>query len=244
MRRLLALTSVGLLVVVLAACGLPTDGDFSRIDPSEDGFGLSQTTLPTTTTTTTTVPTTTVPESTTTSSSILQTTTTTLPVELVTVFYPSGRQLAQAQQALPLNPSLQQVMFLILSGHPEGVEYVGMRDILPSDADITVEKIGGVAVVDFPPGLFDDISPTDQLLVFGQIVLTMTNQRGVGQVRFEQDGGDMSVFLGNSTLSEPGQLVSSDDYVNLIEGPSPPLTTTTTTISTIAPAGSDTSVQV
>jgi spore germination protein GerM len=241
MRRLVLLSLAVVVGVLVAACGAPDSG-FSRIDPSEDGFGLSETSTTTSTTTTTIPPSTS--ESATTSTSVAESTTSTIPSEPVTVYYPSGRQLAPAELQLAPNPSLYQVMALILKGPPEGELYVGMRSILPDDAEINVENVEGVAVVDFPAGLFDDMPPNDQRLVFGQIVLTMTSQRGVGQVRFRQAGADMSVYLGNAGTTEAGQLVTKQDYTALVDNPPPPIdtTTSTTTTTTTAPTAGGSSV--
>jgi hypothetical protein len=91
-------------------------------------------------------------------------------------------------------------------------------------------------VIDFPEGIFNDMEPRDQRLVFGQIVLTMTSQRGVGQVRFTKAGEPFSVYRGDASLTEPDETVASDDYMTLLTGaevPIDPTTTTTTTTTTL-----------
>lgn len=233
MRRLIVLTVVAVLGVTVAACGLPSDDKFTEIDEAEDGFGLSR---PSTTTTSTTLaPTTTIDA--TTSTSIELTTTTSIPVEQVDMYFPIGRQLAKIQVPLPADPVLNQVMARILQGPPEGESFVGLRTILPADAEVTATNEKGVAVVDFPAGIFEDISASDQRLVFGQIVLTMTSQPGIGQVRFTQEQQDISVFLGDASSSVAGQPVTRDDYKNLASGVDPiePTTTTTTTAPAVDP---------
>jgi spore germination protein GerM len=134
---------------------------------------------------------------------------------------------------LPPDPQLNQVMARILKGPLEGDLFTGFRTILPADADVTANNVGGVAVVNFPNDVFDGISPNDQRLVFGQIVLTMTSQPGVGQVRFTQGEEPMSVFLGNGSSSAATQSVLASDYTNLLGGSGEPIQTTTTTITTL-----------
>lgn len=234
MRRLVVLSAVAVLGVVVAACGLPSDDDFTRIDEADDGFGLSQTS--TTSTTTTLAPTTSIDATTSTSIAI---TTTSLAVEPVDIYFPIGRQLQKVQVPLSVGPSLNQVLVSMLSGPPPGDAFVGLRSILPADAVITVSKVNGVAVVDFPEGIFDEMEPRDQRLVFGQIVLTMTSQRGVGQVRFTKAGEPFSVYRGDGSLTspdDPAETVSADDYMSLLTGTDVPIDPTTTTAAPPDPA--------
>ncbi len=230
MRRLVVLSVGAVLAVVLAACGLPADDEFTRIDPGDDGFGLSL--ASTTTVTTSTEPSTTIDATTSTS---IADTTTSIPGVFVDIYFPVARQLGKVPMLLPPDPQLNQVMARILKGPLEGDLFTGMRTILPADADVTANNVGGVAVVNFPNDVFDGISPNDQRLVFGQIVLTMTSQRGVGQVRFTQGEEPMSVFLGNGSSSVATESVLRSDYTNLLGGSVDPIQTTTTTIATTVP---------
>ncbi|MCU1362021.1 MAG: hypothetical protein JWN99_3310 [Ilumatobacteraceae bacterium] len=233
MRRLIALTVITLFGVGVAACGLPNDDKFTQIDEADDGFGLSKPS--TTTTSTTTIPTTTIDATT---SSTIEITTTSVPVEQVDIYFPSGRQLSKVQVALAADPTLNQVLASMLSGPPAGDAFVGLRSILPPKAQITANKVDGVAVVDFPEGLFEEMEPRDQRLVFGQIVLTMTSQRGVGQVRFTKAGEPFSVYRGDGSLTAPDETLSADDYLTLLTGVDVPIETTTT--STTLPPPPDT----
>ena len=231
MRRLVVLSVCAVLTVVVAACGLPADDDFTRIDPGDDGFGLSQ--ASTSTVTTTTEPSTTLDA--TTSTSIAATTSTSIPGVFVDIYFPIARQLGKVPMLLPPDPQLNQVMARILKGPPEGDLFTGFRTILPADADVTANNVGGVAVVNFPDDVFDGISPNDQRLVFGQIVLTMISQPGIGQVRFTQGEEPMSVFLGNGSSSVATESVLRSDYTNLLGGSGDPIPTTTTTTAITVP---------
>ena len=70
--------------------------------------------------------------------------------------------------------------------------------------------------VDLPLTFFNAMAPQDQRLAIGQIVLTLTNQRGVGQVTFTQAGVPISVLRGGGDLTRPGQLLVSADYSQLL----------------------------
>ena len=232
MKRVVVLTVA--MVMLAVACGLPSDGDFRPIAREEDGFGLSETS--TTSTTTTVAPTTTIDETT----STVQETTTTIATEQVGIYFPTGRQLTSISAAMPARPSLTQVMAKILEGPLSGELGIGLRSVLPEDADITVTSAAGVATVDLPAGIFDSLDSTDQRLLFGQIVLTITGCcPGVGQVVFTLDGEPTRVFRGDGSATAPGERVSSDDYVVLRTGIGEPIETTTTPPPP-APAGAET----
>jgi hypothetical protein len=231
MKRLVLLSVAMTMAILVAACGLPDNDDFQSIDQSQDGFGLGETS----TTSTTTPPTTTIDV--TTSSTIDATTSTIAPSEPVTIYFPIGQQLTGIQRLLPLNPSLSQVIAYMLAGpEPESAE--GVRLLLPQGEEYVpnVTLARGVAVVDFPEALFENVqemSPLDQRLVFGQIVLTLCERPGVGQVKFERSGEGMLVFRGDGTSAPGGELVSADDYTELTG--SAPATTTTTTATSVEP---------
>jgi hypothetical protein len=233
MRRLVLMTVAMVMAAAVAACGLPDDDNFNPIDESEDGFGLGETS--TTSSTTTTTPTTTIDA--TTSSTIGPTTTTIPATEPVRIYFPTGQQLTPIFLQLAINPAPTQVIAAMLQGPPPGLE-AGIRLILPQGPEFVpaVSKTAGVATVDFPEALFEmfqELSPLDQRLAFGQIVLTLCNRPGIGQVLFTLAGSPMLVFRGDGTSPQPDapvieQLVSEDDYTNLVAG-SPPVTTSTTT---------------
>jgi hypothetical protein len=233
MRRLVLMTVAMIMATVVAACGLPEDDNFNAIDESEDGFGLGETS--TTSSTTTTTPTTTIDA--TTSSTIGLTTTTIPATEPVRIYFPTGQGLTPIFAQLSVNPAPTQVIAAMLDGPPPGLE-AGIRLILPQGPEFVpnVTKAAGVATVDFPEALFEvfqELSPLDQRLAFGQIVLTLCNRPGIGQVLFTLAGAPMLVFRGDGTSPQPDspvveQLVSEDDYTSLL-ATSPPVTTTTTT---------------
>jgi hypothetical protein len=208
-KRLIGLTAATAFAVLVAACGLPADDRFEPISAENDRFDLAQTTTPTTSL----APTTTVDATTTTALA----TTSTIASEPVRLYFITGRQLTSVVQALPAEPALGQVMAALLDGPPSGGLGTGLRTTLPVGADI--------ATVDLPEGIFDSLEPSDQRLVFGQIVLTLTDRPGVGPVVFTLDGQKMRVFRGDASLTEQGESVSRDDYLGLLSTAPTPTTT-------------------
>jgi spore germination protein GerM len=210
-KRLIGLTAATAFAVLVAACGLPADDRFEPISAENDRFDLAQTTTPTTSL----APTTTVDAA----------TTSTIASEPVRLYFITGRQLTSVVQALPAEPALGQVMAALLDGPPSGGLGTGLRTTLPVGADINVTSSAGIATVDLPEGIFDSLEPSDQRLVFGQIVLTLTDRPGVGPVVFTLDGQKMRVFRGDASLTEQGESVSRDDYLGLLSTAPTPTTT-------------------
>ena len=92
----------------------------------------------------------------------------------------------------------------------------------------------GVATITLPPGFFEQIPPEDQLLAIGQIVLTVTEVGGIGQVLFVQDGLPRAVPRRSGGSSDGVTPLSRRDYTDLLNPPAPTTTTilTTTTVAT------------
>ncbi|MEO6125511.1 MAG: GerMN domain-containing protein [Ilumatobacteraceae bacterium] len=97
---------------------------------------------------------------------------------------------------------------------PSDIEQrLSLRSALPDASLIIDAQInGGTAVVGLDSA-FDQIPATDQVLAIGQVVLTLTNLRGVGQVRFERDGSEVAVPLPDGRSVD--RAVSADDFVAL-----------------------------
>ncbi|HNJ97562.1 MAG TPA: GerMN domain-containing protein [Ilumatobacteraceae bacterium] len=159
-------------VVALAACSVVDDGKVSNIDPPD---GLTDTRPATTTTT--------IVESTV--SSGPTTSTTLVQSEPVRLYFIVGSTLSYVTVQIP-TPVLPFVIISTLQKGPPG-DLVGMRTALPRDVVISVETDdSGVASVELPDDFFDRVSGGDQKLAIAQIVLTLTDNRGIGQVIFNQ----------------------------------------------------------
>ena len=219
--RLTALATVATVGAVAAACGVPYSSGFSPVATDEVPFDLDETTS--TTTSTTLAPTTTVPASTTTTTAE---TTTTLASETVDVVYVSGSNLVPVPVAFVGEATVDRVLQALVNGIPSGA--TDLRAVIPPDTPITGTKSAGVVTVQLPGSIFEDMPRTDHKLVFGQIVLTLTGLRGVGLVRFLIDGEERGVALPQGETTRPGELVSEEDYVELLADYTPSATTSTT----------------
>ena len=213
MNRNTARCLIALLSIVLAAssCSIPGDGSVKRIDPNQIPYDLNATT--------TSPPPTTVPATTTTAPVVESTTSTissTIPVEVVRLFFVAGAQIVPIDRLLLSPAAAPQVLAALSEGPPEGDAAAGLRSALPVGfvAEVSVER--GIATVELPGTFITELPGGEQRLAVAQIVLTLTRQAGVGQVRFTSDNEPQSVPRGRGDLSSPGATVACDDYANLL----------------------------
>lgn len=190
-RRLVAIV-VLVVVVVLGACGIPTD-DGPRATRAEDvPFGLLD------------------QPSSTTSSTLA--TPDTVAVRLCLLR--ADGTMAAVSRDLPDGSALADVVRALGDAPSEAEQSLGLSTALGDDAVVhSVQLDAGVATVD----LGDEVvagSARNQLDVVAQVVCTLTQQPGVGQVRFLVDGEGVEVARGDgSTTSEP---LSRADYATLV----------------------------
>ena len=213
MNRNTARCLIALLSIVLAAssCSIPGDGSVKRIDPNQIPYELNATT--------TSPPPTTVPATTTIAPVVESTTSTissTIPVEVVRLFFVAGAQIVPIDRLLLSPAAAPQVLAALSEGPPEGDAAAGLRSALPVGfvAEVSVER--GIATVELPGTFITELPGGEQRLAVAQIVLTLTRQAGVGQVRFTSDNEPQSVPRGRGDLSSPGATVACDDYANLL----------------------------
>jgi hypothetical protein len=203
---------VGLLALVgltLASCGLPTDDTYRPIDPNALG-ALAETTT-TSTTTTSTLP----PATTTT----IEPTTTTLPTtEPVPIFFVDGnQQLTPVTRDVTIPATPEKARALLQAGVLPS-DPAGLRSSIPPETLLGVTVSGGKATVTLAPVAQETLGQ-EQVLLFAQIVMTLTNQRGVGQVEFllpSVEGAPPAPILVPTPTSPPKTLVSADDYRSLL----------------------------
>ena len=92
------------------------------------------------------------------------------------------------------------------------------------------EDGSGVATVELPLGFFEQIPQEDQLLAIGQLVLTITEVGGIGQVLFVQNGSPLPVpRRGGGGLTDGSEPLAHRDYEELLNAPATTTTTTSTT---------------
>jgi hypothetical protein len=225
----LALVAVAVAAVVASACGVPYSSDFSPLTSDEVPFGLDETTS--TTSSTSLPPASTAPASTSTTTAE---TTTTLASETVEVLFVSGSNLVPVPVSFVGEATVDRVLQALVNGIPPGA--TDLRAVIPPDTPIIGTKSSGVVTVELPGSIFEEMPRTDQRLVFGQIVLTLPGLRGVGLVRFLIDGEERGVALAaQGETTKPGELVSMEDYVELLADYTPPATTSTTSTTTTPP---------
>jgi|LakMenEpi03Aug12_release.lakeMendotaPanAssembly.Ray.scaffolds.fasta_scaffold05493_2 hypothetical protein len=206
-----SLFCVLLVVVTATSCSIPGDGSVKQIDPDQIPYELNATT--------TSPPPTTV-SATTTTTPVVETTTSTIsstiPVEIVRLFFVAGAQIVPIDRLLLSPAAAPQVLAALSEGPPEGDAAAGLRSALPVGfvAEVSVER--GIATVVLPATFITDIPGGEQRLAVAQIVLTLTRQSGVGQVRFTSNNEPQSVPRGRGDLSAPGASVACDDYANLL----------------------------
>ncbi len=220
--RLIVLSIV--FAATAVACSVVDEGKVERIDPQ---FGLDDT-LPSSTlsaTTTTQLVTTTTG---------LETTTTLVQTEQVSLYFVASGQLTPVLRPLASPVTLAQIVAALQLGPPTDDSGAGLRTIVPSDADIRVTTDGtGVARVNLPEGFFELVPVNnDQRLVIAQLVLTITQRPGVGQVIFNQ-----AVPLPAGQSRPAGQQLTFSDYKSLTDSnpqfdPDPTVTATGTTAPT------------
>jgi Sporulation and spore germination len=227
-RRLVVIAAI--LVGLLVACGIPDNGQVSTIQTKD--LRTLRDTIPSTTTST--IPTTTIVPVTTTTAVNTATTTAT---EDVTLYFISGAQLKPLPRALAKPPNAATVIAALQLGPPPGDEFVGIRSAVPTHAEAPIgvtDDDSGVATITLPPGFFEQIPPEDQLLAIGQIVLTVTEVGGIGQVLFVQSGQSLGVPRKGGGISDGTTPLSRRDYAELLNPPTPTTTTTTITTTTVA----------
>ena len=203
-----AFTAIG---IVVTSCSIPGDGSVKQIDADKIPYELNATT--------TSSPPTTVPASTTTTPVVETTTSTsssTIPVEIVSMFFVAGTQVVPIDRLLLSPAAAPQVLAALSEGPPEGDAAAGLRSALPIGfaAEVTVER--GVATVVLPGTFITDLPGGEQRLAIAQIVLTLTRQSGVGQVRFTSNNEPQAVPRGRGDLTTPGATVACDDYAYLL----------------------------
>jgi hypothetical protein len=221
MRRPRGIASLAALSLT-AACSIGGSEQVEEVDADLLG-GLNEPTAETST-----------PDGTDPSSSSTPGSTTSVATETVHLYFIEGSQLRAVDVEVPIGTSLRGKLSLLEEGPPNEQADAGVRTALAPGLISGVARWGTEgARVTFDSGLFDGVDDADQLLMVGQIVLTLTDQAGVDEVNFTVDGDPIRVFRGDNTLSEPGQAVGSSDYALLLTD-APPLTVESSNATTEA----------
>jgi spore germination protein GerM len=130
----------------------------------------------------------------------------------INLWFVRDDQLVRVRHTVPASTSPEMVIDALLAGPADVERRDSLRSAIPDSAAIEgVTFSRGEAHVGLSEG-FAEIPAADQLLAVSQLVLTLTDMRGVGAVNFNVDGAPTSVPLpGGGSSSEP---VSRDDYID------------------------------
>jgi spore germination protein GerM len=180
----------------LASCGVPGEDGAHVIPDDAVPFGLAET------------PSTTQPDA-----GPDLTVTTGTEVEL---YFPSDQGFVAVRRDLTRPLSLAAVIDA-LATEPVDTQS-GFRSAVGPDDVRSVQVRGGVATLELDRS-FLDLPNAEQQVAVAQLVLTLTAQPGVGQIRFVIDDEPAPVPRADGTVSEGA--VSRDDFVELI-GPARP----------------------
>ncbi len=185
-RRLVVLTAGGLLV---GACGVGPQQRPEALSPGDLPGGLR-------------------PDAEATTTSVLQT------VEVDVWLVRDGR-LARVRHEVEPPVTAEVALAELLAGPNEVEQARQLRSAIP-DAGVVEAVVvrRGVASVAIGPG-FPEIPASDQVLAVAQLVLTLTDLRGVGRVAFTVADTAIAVPLPNGESTD--QAVSRDDYAELLE---------------------------
>jgi spore germination protein GerM len=235
-----AVLSTIVIAVVSTSCGVSGDDQLQTLD-QEALLGLDETT--TTSTSTTTIPSSVPTEE----STAMSTTTIAIAAESVVLYFVDGNRLQPVTIELAGTATPSRVIQALMTTRPSGAMGIGLRTLLPPGLINELDAPGtGEVTVDLAAEPFNRIDSTDQRAAIGQIVMTLVNRPGIGQVRFTLDGAPIRVPRRDGVSSDLGDLVYFNDYASLLDEVEVEETTTTTTAappvttpppSTAAPAG-------
>ena len=193
----------GVLVgTALTACSVVGDATVEPIDPP---FGLADTVASSTVASTTTS----IAPSTTEG---LATTEPPVQTEQVRLYFIASGRLTYVAVQLPTPVVPAQLVAALQAGPPTGDLGTGLRTALPGLLEISVSTDGsGIAEVTLPEGFLDTLTVGDQRLVVAQLVLTLTDSRGIGQVTFDE-----AVPMPSGELTRAGEPLAYRDFETLL----------------------------
>jgi spore germination protein GerM len=201
MRRFWIVLAGLALTGLSTGCGVATDGSFDAFSDDEIPFGLAD---PATTTTT---------EPTTAPATTASPTTVVDPFIKVTLCFVRADRLLEVERRVPSRPSATEVIRLLLEGPATNPVEEALRSALPAESVGEVRVVGGVALLSVNPALRELVAK-EQTLAIGQLVCTLTAQRGIGQVSFEIDGQPVEVPRADGTVTPLP--MSRDDFTELL----------------------------
>lgn len=191
----------GALVLGSTGCSLPVDDNARPLGPDK---------IPAEIMATTTI------QSVGTSSTTVSTVepTATAPSNVYRAWFIDGEKLTPVALHLVLSVTALEMVNQLLAGPSKKLDDEGtLRSAIPARAVISASARAGVALVDLDP-TFSVIPAPDQILALGQLVLSLTELPGVGQVRFTIAGEPAQVPRADGSQSDGP--VTREDLLPLV----------------------------
>lgn len=181
-RRVVVAVLVAAALLVVAACGIPSESEANRISPDDVPFGLLD-----------------------------EETTTTAVAEgrSEDIYLLAKDRLIAVERSIPEDGGLTALLQRVVDGPSKEERSLGITSAVPVGTVASVGSSRGVATVDLNAA-FGDIRSSEQLLALAQIVYTLTGQPGIGGVAFTLEGEPVKVPLAGGQLRQ-GPL-SRDDF--------------------------------
>jgi len=174
-------------LATLSGCGFPSENSAQRIADSDLPAGLR----PSDTAVATTV----------------------VDTESATLWFVQDEKLVAVRHRLAAPVTIELITLDLLTGPQPAEQSRGLRSATPdTDAVLQVSLTRGTAVVQLSAS-FADIPANDQVFAIGQLVLTLTDFRGVGSVQFVRDDEPIAVPLPTGETTDT--VVFRDDYISL-----------------------------
>lgn len=129
------------------------------------------------------------------------------------VWFVREQRLIRSSHEIESSADAAALLAELLAGPELDEQERGLRSAIPDpSAVVGVVVSRGFAAVTIT-GDFADIPAADQVLAVGQIVLTLTDLRGIGRVEFVVEGTPVAVPLPSGESTD--RSVSRDDYLPL-----------------------------
>lgn len=212
---------------LVASCGVPSGEDtFEQIADADVPLNLASPST-TTTTTTSTVPEV-LPETTTTVTDVLPEPET----EPVRLYFLARDELIETRRSIETGFAPFQLIDLLAAG-PDPETNPGLETAVPEGLVRSIDVVAGTATVDLVESVYDRVVRSEQLPLFAQIVLTLTDSASrFGIVTFTIDGSPTIVPVPDNLFR---RTVTFDSYSRLIVNAvvNSPVTTSTVPETTV-----------
>jgi germination protein M len=135
--------------------------------------------------------------------------------EIIDVWFVRDSRLVSSRHSVSAPAGPTTAIEEVLAGPSAAEQDNSLRSAIPDpSAVVGVSAVRGVATVNLTAA-FSEIPANDQVLAVGQLVLTLTDLRGIGRVRFVVEDVQVAVPVPSGETSEA--TVSRDEYLVLTQ---------------------------